>query len=215
MKLLRFVAVAMLAGVLAAAAAPVGPVRTYDAEKARLIAAGYQPFKFLRWDRGLCTGDFCQRYPEIWHCSASQCAFVFERHSDHDFLVVVTAKDRQRVLRVRPAHALIEPVNFIKESSPLYKDKKAELIAQGYRPLKLLPSDMSSTYTISRAYPEALNCAVDANYCVMVFVQVSTGRYMRITTDGVDDEDMAAISALRPVEASDIEDIKKRLPRRR
>jgi hypothetical protein len=215
MKLAGFTAVAMLVGLLAAAAALAGPVRTYEAEKARLIAAGYQPFQFLRWDRGLCTGDFCERYPEIWRCSATQCQFVFERHSDHDFLVVVTAKDRRRVLRVRPAHARIEPPNFIKESSPLYRDKKAELIAQGYRPLKLRPSEFSSTYGRSRAYPEALSCAADANYCTMGFVQVSTGRYMQITTDGVAEDDMAAISALKPVSASDVEDIKSRLPRRR
>lgn len=117
------------------------------------------------------------------------------------------------MLRVRPAHKRIEPPNFIKKSSPLYKYKKAELIAQGYRPLKLLASEYSSTYGMSRVYPEALTCTADANYCVMAFVQLSTGRYMLITTDGDSEGPVASISELSPAGASDIADIKSRLPR--
>ena len=209
--------------VLPAMATPAKPARTYEAEKARLIAAGYEPAKMRRPEdpqRETCINGFCDRYPEVYSCREDRCFFVFKRQRDLDILLVVTTKGAGSVLAVRPPGNQDVPYEvYLDNSAPLYPEVRARLIAQGYKPVMLrLPRDDEhfgiTTYRYHKLYPETLDCAMTGiARCIMAYVSVRTGAYMTLRVFG---EIPAEISAPYPVARAgewEIKDIKSRLAR--
>lgn len=220
MKLPGITVVMVLAGLLAASAQPV---RTYEAEKARLIAAGYEPAKMRRPEvpeKETCIDGFCDRYPEVYRCEADRCFFVFKRQRDLAILLVITTKDAGRVLAVRPpGNQDVRYEAYLAQSAPLYDEVRAQLIAKGYRPVPLrVPRDDEhfgiTTYLYHKLYPETLDCSgTGIARCIMAYVSVRTGAYMTLQVFG---EIPAEVSALYPVARAgewQVKDIKSRLAR--
>ena len=216
MKLLGITAIALLAGMLTTSAQPV---RTYEAEKARLIAAGYEPAKMRRMpsEQATCDDGYCDKYPEVRSCSQNSCTFVFRRR-DETFLLVTVMKASGRVLRVKPPVEYMHEQSLLAWSSPLYADVRPQLIAQGYRPLRFPRATEEDDAHISdamrRAYPEAVYCwPTEMAGCLMTFIK--DGRYWVVRTYMEAPEHQAAIRPITRADASDIEVIERRLARGR
>lgn len=223
MKRLFLVIAIFLAFALLATAAPAQPVRTYEAEKARLIAAGYEPAKMRRASgpqREICVDGFCDTHPEVNDCYGGRCTFVFKRPSDLAILLVITTKDVGRVLAVRPPGNQDSPDwAYLDQSAPLYDQVRAQLIAQGYRPVPLrLPRD-DETFGVTvplyhKLYPETLDCSgTGRGGCTMAYVRVRTGTYMTLRVYGEVPADVSAPYPIAPARDLEIEDIKSRLVR--
>lgn len=217
MKIPVTAVLALLAGMLGAAAAPAGAARTYEAEKARLIAAGYEPAKMRRLasEQATCGDGDCDKYPEVQSCSQKSCTFVFRRR-DETFLLVTAMKGAGRVLRVKPPVVYMHEQSLLAWSSPLYADVRPQLIAQGYRPLRFPRAVEEDNANISdamrRTYPEAVHCwGTEMAGCLMTFVK--DGRYWVVRTYMEAPEHQAAIRPITRADASDIEMIERRLAR--
>lgn len=205
-----------LCSVLPAMAAPAKPVRTYEAEKARLIAAGYQPAKMRRPEdpqRETCINRFCDRYPEVYSCREDRCFFVFKRQRDLDILLVVTTKGAGRVLAVRPPGDQDVPYEvYLRESSPLYAEARTQLIAQGYRPVPLRLDDSIGLAPYHQKYSETLFCTgIGVNRCSMAYIRVATGTYM--TLDVFGEVELSAPYPIMRADDGEIEKIKSLMVR--
>lgn len=219
MKLAAITAIAVLAGMLAAAAAqPVKQERSYEAEKARLIGAGYEPVKIsdAPFRNEACAEGLCNGYPELESCEKNSCTFVFRRRSDDTFLLVTAMKGPGRVLRVKPPVDYMHEQMLVDYSSPPYADVRAQLIAQGYRPLRLPRAAEEDHANISdamrKAYPEAVHCwGTEMSGCLMTFIK--DGRYWTVRTYGEAPQHQSAIRPIARADVSDIEMIESRLAR--
>lgn len=162
-------------------AAPVAdpPVLTLGAARAKLTAEGYRPLPWRNGKLESCRG----RGPK------TSCIFAFERKADktQKAIEVFGAGD----LNGRAAKIIEEghlAIRYNQPSSGLgtYPQARAQLIAEGYQPLKFPHGELEYHCNgICDRYPELEDCSgTGMGYCTFAFFRPSDGKYRQIITAG-------------------------------
>jgi len=96
-----------------------------------------------------------------------------------------------------------------------YDEVRADLIREGFSPLKFRPSQdlFCKGYSLCEHYPELIRCSgVSTNPCLFAFQKGKTGETMIVITSG---ETRFTAQLVRPAEPSELEMINDRLHPRR